>query len=46
MSKEKPRLRKAEVKENNIRRLKINRENYVKIRNCKEKQSSVLMRLA
>lgn len=39
MSKEKPRLRKAVVKENNIRRLKINSENYVKIRNCKEKQS-------
>ena len=35
----KPRLRNAEVKENNMKKLKINRENYVKMRYYKLKKT-------
>ena len=39
----KPRLRNAEVKENNMKKLKINRENYVKMRYYKLKKNSLVV---
>lgn len=41
----KTKLRNAEVKENNIKKLKISRENYVKLRYYKQNHSSCFLRL-